>query len=87
VLKRDTTIQEDEQAQETQGFVTGVQPHTLRSTSPLRYPQRVDLYTYVTFLPLATTKIKLELLTQFRGDTNFLEQPQPLDSPRQRLAG
>jgi hypothetical protein len=60
---------------ETQGFVTGVQPHTLRSTSPLRNPQRVDLYTYVTFLPLATTKIKLELLTQFRGDTNLLGQP------------
>jgi hypothetical protein len=45
VLKRDISIQQDEQAQETQGFVTGVQPNTLRSTSPLRYPQRVDLYT------------------------------------------
>jgi hypothetical protein len=45
VLKRETSMQQDEQAQETQGFVTGVQPHTLRSTSPLRYPQRVDLYT------------------------------------------
>jgi hypothetical protein len=80
-------MQQDEQGQETQGFVTGVQPHTLRSTSPLRYPQRVDLYTYVTFLPLATTKINLELLTQIRGDTNFLGQPQPLDAPRRRLAG
>jgi hypothetical protein len=45
VLKRGTSMQQDEQAQETQGFVTGVQPHTLRSTSPLRYPQRVDLFT------------------------------------------
>jgi hypothetical protein len=45
VLKRETRMQQDEQAQETQGFVTGVQPHTLRSMSPLRYPQRVDLYT------------------------------------------
>jgi hypothetical protein len=45
VLKGDTSIQQDEQAQETQGFVTGVQPHTLRSTSLLRNPQRVDLYT------------------------------------------
>jgi hypothetical protein len=44
-LKRETSIQQEEQAHETQGFVTGVQPHTLRSTSPLRYPQRVDLYT------------------------------------------
>jgi hypothetical protein len=44
VLKRDTRIQQEEQAQETQGFVTRVQPHTLRPTSPLRYPQRVDLY-------------------------------------------
>jgi hypothetical protein len=75
-LKRYTSIQQEKQSQETQGFVTGVQPHTLRSTSPFRNPQRVDLYTYVTFLPLATTKIKLELLTQFRGDTNFLGQPQ-----------
>jgi hypothetical protein len=87
VLKRETSIQQDEQAQETQGFVTRVQPHTLRSTSLLRYPQRVDLYTQVTFLPLATTKIKLELFTQIRGDTNFLGQPQPLDAPRRRLAG
>jgi hypothetical protein len=38
-------MQQDEQAQETEGFVTRVQPHTLRSTSPLRNPQRVDLYT------------------------------------------
>jgi hypothetical protein len=45
VLKRDTSMQQVEQAQETQGSVTGVQPHTLRSTSPLRYPQRVDRYT------------------------------------------
>jgi hypothetical protein len=75
VLKRDTSMQQDEQAQDTQGFVTGVQPHTLRYTSPLSYPQRVDLYTKVTFLPLATIKIKLELLTRFRGDTNFLGQP------------
>jgi hypothetical protein len=45
VLKRETSIEQEEQAQETQGFVTGVQPHTLRSTSPLRYLQRVDLYT------------------------------------------
>jgi hypothetical protein len=45
VLKRDTSIQQEQQAQETQGFVTEVQPHTLRSTSPLRNPQRVDLYT------------------------------------------
>jgi hypothetical protein len=45
VLKRETRMQQDEQAQETQGFVTGVQPHTLRSMSLLRYPQRVDLYT------------------------------------------
>jgi hypothetical protein len=45
VLKRDTSMQQDEQAQETHGFFTRVQPHTLRSTSPLRYPQRVDLYT------------------------------------------
>jgi hypothetical protein len=44
VLKRGTNMQQEEQAQETQGFVTGVQPHALRSTSPLRYPQRVDLY-------------------------------------------
>jgi hypothetical protein len=71
-LKRYTSIQQEQQPQETQGFVTGVQPRALRSTSPLRNPQRVDLYTYVTFLPLATTKIKLELLTQFRGDTNLL---------------
>jgi hypothetical protein len=34
-----------QQAQVTRGFVTEVQPHTLRSTSPLRNPQRVDLYT------------------------------------------
>jgi hypothetical protein len=27
------------------GLVIGVQPHTLRSTSPLRNPRRVDLYT------------------------------------------
>jgi hypothetical protein len=40
-----TSMQQEEQAQETQGFVTGVRPHTLRSTSPLRYPQRVDHYT------------------------------------------
>jgi hypothetical protein len=45
VFKQETSIQQDEQAQETQGFVTGVQPHTLRSTSPLRYPRRVELYT------------------------------------------
>jgi hypothetical protein len=45
VLKRGTSMQQEEQVQETQGFVTGVQPHTLRSTSPLRYPQRMDLYT------------------------------------------
>jgi hypothetical protein len=45
VLKGDTSIQQDEQAQETQGLFTGVQPHTLRSTSPLRNPQRVGLYT------------------------------------------
>jgi hypothetical protein len=45
LLKGDTSIQQDEQAQETQGFVIGVQPHTLRSTHPLRNPQRVDLYT------------------------------------------
>jgi hypothetical protein len=45
VLKRDTSIQQDEHTQETQGFVTGVHPHTLRSASPLRCPQRVDLYT------------------------------------------
>jgi hypothetical protein len=45
VLKRETSMQQDKQTQETQGFVTGVQPHTLRSTSQLRYPQRVDLYT------------------------------------------
>jgi hypothetical protein len=45
VLKRGTSMQQEEQAQETQGFVTRVKPHTLRSTSPLRYPQRVDLYT------------------------------------------
>jgi hypothetical protein len=38
-------MQQDEQAQETEGFLTRVQPHTLRSTSPLRNPQRVDLYT------------------------------------------
>jgi hypothetical protein len=44
-LKRYTSIQQEQQSQETQGFVTGVQPHTLRSTSPLRNPQRVDLYT------------------------------------------
>jgi hypothetical protein len=44
VLKIGTTMQQEEQAQETQGFVTGGEPHTLRSTSPLRYPQRVDLY-------------------------------------------
>jgi hypothetical protein len=44
-LKRGTSMQQEKQAQETQGFVTGVQPHTLRSTSPLRYPERVDLYT------------------------------------------
>jgi hypothetical protein len=61
---------------ETQRFFTGVQPHTLRSTSPLRSPQRVNLYTYVTFLPLATTKIELELLTQSWGNTNFLGQSQ-----------
>jgi hypothetical protein len=35
VLKRGTSMQQDEQAQETQGFVTRVQPHTLRSTSLL----------------------------------------------------
>jgi hypothetical protein len=39
-------------------------------------PQSVDPYTYVTFLPLAITKIILELLTRFRGDTNLLGQPQ-----------
>jgi hypothetical protein len=38
VLKRDASIQQEQQAQETQGFVTGVQPHTLRSTSLLRNP-------------------------------------------------
>jgi hypothetical protein len=36
VLKGYSSIQQDEQAQGTQGFVTGVQPHTLRSTSLLR---------------------------------------------------
>jgi hypothetical protein len=45
VFKQETSIQRDEQAQKTQGFVTRVQPHTLRSTSPSRYPRRVDLYT------------------------------------------
>jgi hypothetical protein len=44
-LKRYTSIQQEQQSQETQGFVTGVQPHTLRSTSPLRNTQRVDLCT------------------------------------------
>jgi hypothetical protein len=44
-LKGYTSIQQEQQLQEEQGFVTGVQPHTLRSTYPLRNPQRVDLYT------------------------------------------
>jgi hypothetical protein len=44
-LKRYTSIQQEQQTQETHEFVTGVQPHTLRSMSPLRNPQRVDLRT------------------------------------------
>jgi hypothetical protein len=44
-LKRYTSIQKEQRTQETQGFATGVQPHTLRSMSPLRNPQWVDLYT------------------------------------------
>jgi hypothetical protein len=51
------------ESQRTQGFVTRVQSHTLMSMPLLRNPQRVDHYTYVTFLPPTTTKIELELLT------------------------
>jgi hypothetical protein len=37
---------EQQQAQETQGFLfPRVQLHILKPTSPLRNPQRVDLYT------------------------------------------
>jgi hypothetical protein len=43
VLKRDTSIQQDEQAQETQGSVTGIQPHTFEVYVSVEVPTKGGL--------------------------------------------
>jgi hypothetical protein len=75
VLKRDTSIQQEQQAQETQGFVTGVQPH-LEVYISVEEPTKGGPLHLGHFPPSSDHKDQARVAYSIRGDTSFFGQPQ-----------